>query len=62
MNDVPEDSIQGNGGNVDWYVSVDASDGEVTVVTANSNLDGGELRISHISASETEETSPPDSS
>ena len=36
-------------------------DGEVTVVTANSNLDGGELRISHICiGEETEETSPPD--
>jgi hypothetical protein len=60
-NDVPEDSIQGNGTNVDWFVSVDASDGEVTLVTANSNVSGGELRISHIctgDAPETE-TAPP---
>jgi hypothetical protein len=49
-NDVPEDSIQGNGTNVDWFVAVDASDGSVTMVTANSNVVGGEdeLRVSHI--------------
>ena len=47
---VTEDSIQGNGTNVDWFVSVDASDGSVTMVTANSNVVGGEdeLRVSHI--------------
>ena len=47
---VVEDSIQGGGGNVDWFVAVDASDGSVTMVTANSNVTGGEdeLRVSHI--------------
>jgi hypothetical protein len=54
--DVAEDSIQGNGTNVDWFVTVDASDGEVTVVTANSNVSGGELRISHICTGDVPET------
>ncbi len=40
------DDVKDN--NVDWFVSVDASDGEVTLVTANSNVNGGELRVSHI--------------
>jgi hypothetical protein len=55
-NDVPADSIQ-NDQNVDWFVSVDASDGSVTLVTANSNVAGGEkdLRISHICVGEAPE-------
>ena len=53
-NDVVEDSIQGNGSNVDWFVPVDASDGEVTMVTAVSNVAGNDdtLRVSHICVGE----------
>ena len=62
-NDVPEDSIQGNGTNVDWFVAVDASDGSVTMVTANSNVAGDEdtLRVSHICVGDQpeEESQPP---
>lgn len=46
VNDVPSDSSSEN--NVDWFVKVDASDGEVTLVSAESDLSGGELRVSHI--------------
>ena len=62
-NDVQEDSIQGQNNNVDWFVSVDASDGSVTMVTANSNVTGGEdeLRVSHICVGDApeEESAPP---
>lgn len=60
-NDVPADTIQ-NDKNVDWFVGVTASDGEVTLVTANSNVEGGDLRVSHIcigDAPDEEESAPP---
>ncbi len=56
-NDVVEDSIQ-NDSNVDWFVSVDASDGEVTLVNAMSNVAGNDdtLRVSHICVGDAPET------
>jgi hypothetical protein len=58
-NDVVEDGIQG--GNVDWFVGVTSDGGDVTIVTANSNIDGGQLVISHICVGDQpeEETAPP---
>ena len=55
----PADDVKDN--NVDWFVPVDASDGEVTLKTANSNVDGGELRVSHVCVGDApgEETAPP---
>jgi hypothetical protein len=55
------DDVKDN--NVDWFVPVDASDGSVTLVTADSNVEGGELRISHICVGDApdEEESPPPS-
>ena len=43
---VVEDGIQGS--NVDWFVGVTSDGGDVTIVTANSNIDGDQLVISHI--------------
>ena len=54
------DDVKDN--NVDWFVPVDASDGEVTLVTANSNVNGGELRVSHVCVGDApgeQETPPP---
>jgi hypothetical protein len=56
----PADDVKDN--NVDWFVPVDASDGSVTMKTANSNVAGGELRVSHICVGDApgdEETPPP---
>ena len=47
VNDVPEAQSRATAA-TSTGTSQSRSDGEVTVVTANSNLDGGELRISHI--------------
>ena len=60
VNDAEADDVKDN--NVDWYVGVIAADGEVTLVTANSNVNGGELRVSHICVGDApgeEETPPP---
>lgn len=58
-NDVVEDGIQGS--NVDWFVGATSDGGDITIVTANSNIDGGQLVISHICVGDTpeEETAPP---
>ena len=60
VNGWPADDVKDN--NVDWFVPVDASDGEVTLVTAESNVEGGELRVSHVCVGDApgeEETPPP---
>ena len=56
VNDVPSESASNN--NVDWFVEVDASDGSVTLVTANSDLSGGELRVSHICVGDAPDDTP----
>ena len=55
---IQADSVHSN--NVDWFASVSPADGEVILVTANSNIDGGELRLSHICVGEApgEEATP----
>jgi hypothetical protein len=60
-NDVPEDSIQGGGANVDWFVSTTSDGGDVTIVTANTNIPGDQLVVSHICVGDAppEETAPP---
>ena len=57
--DVAADDVKEN--NVDWFVSLIVTDGEVTIDSAESNVDGGELRISHICIGDAppEETAPP---
>lgn len=59
VNDAPADDVKD--ANVDWFVGVIAADGEVTLVTANSNVAGGELRVSHICVGDApgDETPPP---
>jgi hypothetical protein len=56
---VAEDSIQGS--NVDWFVATTSAGGDVTIVTANSNIEGDQLVISHICVGDEpeEETAPP---
>jgi hypothetical protein len=56
---VVEDGIQGS--NVDWFVGTTSDGGDITIVTANSNIDGGQLVISHICVGDQpeEETAPP---
>jgi hypothetical protein len=49
VTDVGADSVNGDK-NVDWYVLVDATSDTVIVDDAESNIEGGELRISHICA------------
>ena len=58
-NDVVEDGIQGT--NVDWFVGATSDGSDITIVTANSNIDGGQLVISHICVGDApeEETAPP---
>ncbi len=56
---VQEDSIQGS--NVDWFVGTTSAGGDVTIVTANSNIEGDQLVISHICVGDEpeQETAPP---
>jgi hypothetical protein len=56
VNDWPADSVHEN--NVDWFVSVDASDGSVTLDDAASNITGGELRLSHICVGDAPDEEP----
>jgi hypothetical protein len=49
-------SSGGQGSQVDWDVDVTATDDEVVIVTANSDIDGGELKISHICVGDAGET------
>jgi hypothetical protein len=52
-------SAGGQGSQVDWDVDLDLSGGAVTLITAESDIDGGELKLSHICGTTTEETAPP---
>jgi hypothetical protein len=45
---VVDDTVQGDGSNVDWFVWVTSAGGDVTLDGAESNVTGGELRVSHI--------------
>ena len=58
---VVDDTVQGNGTNVDWFVWVNSAGGDVTLDDAQSNVTGGELRVSHICVGDepSEETTPP---
>jgi len=57
----PQAAAQNGGGHLAWDVTVtDDGDGSVTVVDASTDVDGGELKISHICAgTETQQSSPP---
>jgi hypothetical protein len=59
QNDVPEDGIQGS--NVDWFVGTTSAGGDITLVTAESNIDGDQLVVSHICVGDQPEveTAPP---
>jgi hypothetical protein len=61
VSDVPADSIQGNGTNIDWYVLVTVAGDSLTIDTAESNVAGGDddLRISHICAGGQPVVTPP---
>ncbi len=61
QNDVVDDTVQGGGSNVDWFVWVSSNGGDVTLDGAESNVTGGELRVSHICVGDepSEETEPP---
>ena len=58
VDDLP--SSGGQGMQVDWDVNVTATDDTVILVTANSSIADGELRVSHICVGEeVEESAPP---
>jgi hypothetical protein len=58
QDDVVDDTVQGDGSNVDWFVWVTSAGGDVTLDGAESNVTGGELRVSHICVGDEPEVEP----